>query len=195
MTNININQKKFLLSPGYITGLTQTDGSFSCLISITANQDISFIPNFTITTDLDSKYVLNDIQSFFGCGNLNIDTKNHTSNFVVSSRKDFINIIFPHFDKHPLFCAKLHSYNLLKKIVNCLIENKHKTEEGKKEIAIMALSMNTQTQTRKTERINKIYSLLGISEPVNLIPNNINSIGTLVTKDNISGIIDGDGSF
>lgn len=186
--------QNFTLSPGYITGLAQTDGSFSCLISISSGA-VKFIPNFTITTDLDSKYVLEDILKYFKCGRINIDVKDNTANLVVSSRKEFIDIIFPHFDKHPLFCSKLHSYNLLKKIVYNLIDNKHKTNEGQKELAIMALSMNIKTQTRKLERIKQIYSSLNISEDIPLIENTLNNINTTVTNDNISGIIDGDGSF
>ena len=187
--------QNFILTPGYITGLVQTDGSFSCIISTSPEGKVVFIPNLTITTDLDSKFVLDAIQSFWDCGKINVDVKDNTANLVVSSRKEFIEKIFPHFDKYPLFCAKLHSYNLLKIIIEYLINNKHKTEEGKKEIAIMALSMNTATQTRKLDRINTIRSTLDISDNIPLIPNTINSITTPITNDNISGIIDGDGSF
>jgi hypothetical protein len=59
----------------------------------------------------------------------------------------------------------------------------------------MALSMNTATQTRKLDRIKTIRSTLDISDNIPLIPNTINSITTPITNDNISGIIDGDGSF
>lgn len=90
---------KFILSPGYITGLTQTDGSFSCGTAIykTKNgKSISFQLIFEISTDLDSKYVLDSIQAYFGCGKVVIDFKDHTAKFLVSSRKELSQFIIPH---------------------------------------------------------------------------------------------------
>src|SRR5882762_8212455 len=58
---MNQNKHKFKMTPGYITGLTQTDGSISCSIIINKNGLISFIPIFNITADLTSKYVLEKI--------------------------------------------------------------------------------------------------------------------------------------
>ena len=65
------------MSPGYISGLTQTDGSFFCSMILSPKHrfGIQFRPNFTITADLDSKYVLNSIQSFLNCGKVNINKK------------------------------------------------------------------------------------------------------------------------
>lgn len=56
--------------------------------------------------------------------------------------------------------------------------------------------MNTNTNRTK-ERINYLFSLLGIVEDKDkfLLQNNISNIDTPLTNDNISGIIDGDGSF
>lgn len=93
-----------------------------------------------------------------------------------------------------MFCAKLHAFNLLKKIIVGLSLNKHKTEEGKIEMIRLALSMNIGT-TRKPERIKTIYSALGITKELYLVPNTINSVETPLTDDVIAGIIDGDGSF
>jgi len=55
-----MNQNKFILSPGYISGLTQSDGSFFCSIILSPKHrfGLQFRPKFTITADLDSKYVL-----------------------------------------------------------------------------------------------------------------------------------------
>ena len=66
-----MNQKiNFTLTPGYISGLTQTDGSFFCSIILSSKHrfGIQFRPKFTITADLDSKYVLDNIKLYFNCG-------------------------------------------------------------------------------------------------------------------------------
>lgn len=60
----------------------------------------------------------------------------------------------------------------------------------------MALSMNRK-QFRKQERIDTIHQAIGLHEgqSLSLIPNTINKIETELTDENITGIIDGDGSF
>jgi hypothetical protein len=186
------------MTPGYITGLTQTDGSFCCAILISAMGLIRFMPVLDITADLTSKYVLDEIKIYFGCGNVNVNVKNHTASFRVTKSADLFNIIIPHFKQYPLFCAKLHAFNLFHLIIEGINKNKknNKDHEWKKEIVKMALSMNKVT-FRTPERINEIYTNLGISNGSNLplIENTNNTIDTPVTNDNISGIIDGDGSF
>jgi len=62
---MNQKKKNFKLTPGYITGLTQTDGSFSCGIVITAVKSLIFRPVFVITADLTSKFVLDEICKYF----------------------------------------------------------------------------------------------------------------------------------
>jgi len=195
---MNQNKQDFKLTPGYITGLTQTDGSFICSITINTVGLIKFIPVFDITADLTSKYVLEEIQQYFGYGTIRISIKNHTASYQVTKSSDFLNIIIPHFNLYPLFCAKLHAFNLFKLILEGIIKNKAKNKENewKIEIVKMALSMNTAS-LRTPERINQIYSNLGILNGANLplIENKNNTIATPITNDNISGIIDGDGSF
>jgi hypothetical protein len=123
---MTMNQKKnFKLTPGYITGLTQTDGSFSCGIVITATKSINFRPCFQITADLTSKFVLDKICKYFSCGNVTINKEQHTANFVVTKTDDLLNIIIPHFNLFPLFCAKLHAFELFKLIINEKIKNKN----------------------------------------------------------------------
>ena len=121
--------QKFILSPGYISGLTQTDGSFFCSIILSSKHrfGIQFRPKFTITADLDSKYVLDDIQLFFGCGNVIINNKNHTAELVVDKLEELKNKIIPHFIDHPVFCAKLHAFNLFTQIFNALINKEKRT--------------------------------------------------------------------
>lgn len=189
---MNQNNKIYNITPGYITGLTQSDGSFSCGISIQKQGNITFIPNLTIIADLDSKNVLDSVQYYLGCGRINIDLKNHTANYIVTSRESFGDKIIPYFDKYSLFCYNLHAFNLLKSIVYDLLKNNHKTIEGRLEVTKKAFSMNLGT-TRKQERLQTIYSALGVSrnEIISLIPYTINNVNTSLTEDVLAGIIDG----
>lgn len=194
-----MNQMQFIMSPDYISGLTQTDGSFFCSIILSQKHRFSlqFRPKFTITADLDSKYVLDNIHSFFNCGKVTINNKNYTAEFEVEKLEELNNIIIPHFLNFPVFCAKLHAFNLFSVIVDALFNKKKKrTIEGRRELLKLALSMNTTTN-RKVDRIDYLFSLLGVfdSKDKNLLFNNIKEIKSLLTNNFISGVIDGDGSF
>jgi len=95
---IKMNQN-FILSPGYISGLTQAkdDGSFFCsiLISKQHRYGLQFRPKFSITADLNSKYVLDSIQSYFNCGIVTVNNKNHTAEYEVVKLEELFNIIIP----------------------------------------------------------------------------------------------------
>ena len=83
---------QFKLSPDYISGLTQADGSFFCSIKIAPKHlfGIQFQPKFTITADFDSKFILESIQSYFNCGKITINTE-----FGVVRLAELYNIIIP----------------------------------------------------------------------------------------------------
>jgi hypothetical protein len=194
-----IMNQKFVLSPGYISGLTQTDGSFFCSIILSSKHrfGLQFRPKFTITADLDSKYVLDSIQLYFGCGNVIINNKNYTAELVVERLEDLQKKIIPHFTNYTVFCAKLHAFNLFTQIVNILINKEKRTLEGRRELLKLALSMNS-TNNRTEERLNVLYNQLGITEEKykELIPISIKEVDSnFLTNAHISGIIDGDGSF
>jgi hypothetical protein len=125
------------MSPDYITGLAQTDGSFFCSIILSNRHlfGIQFRPKFSITADLNSLLVLEEIKKYFGCGDIIINKKNHSAEYIVSRLTDLMYVIIPHFNIHPVFCAKLHAFNLFSKIVLSLY-NKNRTLESRKELLI-----------------------------------------------------------
>lgn len=188
----------FNLSPDYISGLAQTDGSFFCSVVISTKHrfGLQFRPKFTLTADLDSKYVLDNIAQYFCCGKVTTNLKTHSAEYVVEKLENLKNIIIPHFLNYPVFCAKLHAFKLFKQIVSILSTKDNRTIEGRIELLKMALSMNITTN-RSKDRINLLFSLLGVSDTkdIEFIENTITNITSPITDNNIAGIIDGDGSF
>ena len=190
--------QNFNLSPGYISGLAQTDGSFFCSVAISTKHrfGLQFRPKFSLTADLDSKYVLDSIAQYFGCGKVNTNLKTHSAEYLVERIEDLQNIIVPHFLNYPVFCAKLHAFKLFSQIVSTLSTKDNRTIEGRIELLKMALSMNITTN-RSKDRIDLLFSLLGVSDTkdIEFIENTITNITSPITDNNIAGIIDGDGSF
>jgi len=198
---------QFKLSPDYISGLTQADGSFFCSIKIAPKHlfGIQFQPKFTITADFDSKFILESIQSYLNCGNITINTKKHTAEFGVVRLAELYNIIIPHFNNYPIFCAKYHAFKLFSQIVTALFNKEKRSIQERRELLKLALSMNITTN-RKIETIDKLFTILGVNEEASkfVAQRNkeiiekillLNSENLIVSNNFISGFIDGDGSF
>ena len=209
MNQIFENSKiiQFKLSPDYISGLTQADGSFFCLIKIAPKHlfGIQFQPKFTITADLDSKFILESIQSYFNCGNITINTKKHTAEFGVVRLAELYNIIIPHFNNYPIFFAKYHAFKLFSLIVTALFNKEKRSIQERRELLKLALSMNITTN-RNIETIDKLFTILGVDEEASefIAQRNkkiiekiflLNSENFIMSNNFISGFIDGDGSF
>lgn len=191
---------KFNLTPGYISGLVQTDGSFFCVVSLSANNlfGLQFRPKFAITADLDSKYVLLSIKDYFNCGVVTENNRLHTAEYIVDKLEDLIKIIIPHFIKYPVFCAKLHSFELFYDLVSALYNKTHRSLSDRKLLLIKALSMNVTTN-RKKDRIDLLFSKLNIDNgsSIPLLTNkylSVKDIQSCLSEDFIAGVIDGDGS-
>lgn len=117
--------------------------------------------------------------------------------------EDLIKIIIPHFKNYPVFCAKLlglgRAFELFQDIVFALYNKTHRSNEGRKELLIKALSMNVTTNRNKV-RIDLLFSKLGIpnGSSIPLLTNKYLTVFTglraAVTDYFISGMIDGDGS-
>ena len=71
-----MNIASFVMTPGYVSGLVQTDGSFFCVISLSQKHlfGLQFRPKLSITADLDSIHVLEAIRKYFKCGSITVNT-------------------------------------------------------------------------------------------------------------------------
>ena len=179
----------------YISGLTQSDGSFFCSIEKVIKKDkskgLTFTPIFDLTADLDSKHALDLIQNYFCCGSVSINYKDSTARYRVINRADLINIIIPHFKAYPVFFNKLHAFNLFIQILEHL--SLKPKDRDLKEILKLSVSMNTSSR-RTDDEIKKLCDILDIS-PVTKIPDKTLKLTSELTAGFLSGMIDGDGSF
>ena len=62
--------------------------------------------------------------------------------FRVSSPKQILEQILPHFDKYPLISQKVSDYLLFREIVMLMLQGKHLTEEGLQTIINIKTSLN-----------------------------------------------------
>lgn len=209
MTNPNDTKNSVLISNNntpisgnYISGLTQSDGSFSCGIIKTKSikSPLKFKPKFTIVVDLDSKETLIKIQKFLGAGLIAEKKNDHTANFIVIKIEDLRTKIVPHFQKYPVYYEKLHALNLLIKILDIFSKKGLDRDPLLVSMVQYAVSMNYASRRTDTE-IEEFYTLLGLTNKdipakINYTSNeDISFASAPVKPEFFIGLIDGDGSF
>ena len=85
--------------------------------------------------------MLEKIQAFFGVGNITKSGKQAII-YRVTSVKDLINVIIPHFDKYKLLTQKQSDFLLFKQAVELMNEKKHLISEGLNKILTIKAGMN-----------------------------------------------------
>ena len=143
------------LNPWWIAGFVDGEGCFS--ISFVKNSTTRFgyqvFTEFVITQGEKSKSCLEDIMTYFDCGNIYINnrTDNHNEplyRYCVRSRNDLRSKIIPFFKKHPLRTAKLNDFEIFVQVVDMMTKGEHLTDEG---FAIIK-NLAAQTNRRKKRR-------------------------------------------
>jgi hypothetical protein len=90
------------------------------------------------------RVLIQSIQEFFG-GIGYISKINNTSSveFRVSTLKDLVDVILPHFDNYPLITKKHSDYLLFKDIVLLMLNKEHTNSKGIQKIVNIRASLNT----------------------------------------------------
>jgi len=89
------------------------------------------------------RVLIKSIQNFFGgIGYVSKPNKNSTVEFRVSTLKDLVDIILPHFDNYPLITKKHSDYLQYKQIVLLMLNKEHSTLEGIQKAISIKSSLN-----------------------------------------------------
>lgn len=129
------NQQERLNLAYWIVGFTDGEGTFSVskVRNATTKSGYQIFPEFVITQGAKSLNVLNQIQKYFGCGNVYINRRhdNHKEplyRFCVRSRSDLRNVIIPFFSEHKLRTAKIKDFNRFCRIISAMERHEHLKE-------------------------------------------------------------------
>lgn len=212
MKETNMNTK-FYLTPDWISGFTQSDGSFVINYStIKHGIPVRPTPVFNLTqSNLDYDLFI-EIQKYLGIGRVYKNRQNVT--FVVRTIDEIVEVLLPLFDKHPLRGSKLEAYNIFKAVVLMIKEKKHLTLEGIIQILNLSYFMNKDTSLR-TEETKKILeesirlkfglvSLASAAPKIELLSTPALAVAYATRQaakskpmnlEFVRGLVDGDGSF
>lgn len=134
-------QSRLKLSPKYIIGFVDGEGSFSVSIYYdgTMKNKIFVRPEFEIELRADDRKILERVRDTLGCGriyNLNYEKYGwypHVK-YKVSNFKEIIEKIIPFFERYPLQSKKAKIFRYFREIVLMRKERKHLTKRGVKKI-------------------------------------------------------------
>ena len=128
------------LSPDYIVGLVDGEGSFTIYIRdpelTLKNRRVTVEPKFYIKLIEKDKEILDRLQQFFGCGSVYFQKDSrpnhqHCYRYEVYNRDDLVNIIIPFFKKHQLqFASKRNDFDLFCKMMKMIVKKEHLTIKG-----------------------------------------------------------------
>jgi hypothetical protein len=183
-----INIKKSL-SPMWITGLTDAEGSF--IISIYKRNDSNnwqIKPSFELWFHAKDINTLQELKDYFGVGIINTRKDRNVTSFTVTKISDLVNVIIPHFSNFPLQTQKKVDFQLWAKIVKSKQNKEHLTQEGLLKILSLKSSLNkglskNTSEIKNIEVLERPLHLVDSAEFKNIDPNWI------------SGFVAGDGSF
>jgi hypothetical protein len=128
-----------MLSPDYIVGLTDGEGSFNVYIRPpkkkygAKNHKVEC--HYYIKLRDDDRPLLEKVKKFFGSGRVVFQRENrpnhhHMYRFEVSNLKELQNLIIPFFDRYKLQSKRINDFELFKKIIRAVLNKEHLTRKG-----------------------------------------------------------------
>ena len=143
------NQQERLTTIGWLVGFVDGEGCFSAPVFRQRSMSLGWQvqPAFAVVQGASSRDVLEEMVTFFGCGNVYINRRhdNHREDlcrYYVSRFGDLRDVIVPFFQENPLRTAKRDNFAKFAKIIELMDRRRHLTVPGLIEIAEIAQTMN-----------------------------------------------------
>ena len=176
------------LDPFFITGLGDAESSFMLFIRKNPKIKVGWVVEARFVISFHKKYLplLELIQNTLdGVGSIVRHSKDSYS-LCVSSPKDLIHTIIPHFDKYPLITKKKRSDSELFKCVVVLMNHKaHLTVEGLQQIISIKAVLNKGLSDK-----------LNLSFPdVKFTTRPLFPVSKIQNSNWVSGFVEGEGNF
>jgi NADH:ubiquinone oxidoreductase subunit K len=138
----------YSIDPWFITGLFDAESYFVVTILKNSRYKTGWNVQARVQIKMHEKdrVLIESIQEFFGgigyISKLNNTSAQASVEFRVSTIKDIVGVILPHFDKYPLITKKYSDYLLFKQIVLLMLNKEHNTLEGLEKIVNIKASLN-----------------------------------------------------
>ena len=101
------------LDPWFVTGLAEGEGCFCVSFSVRPKlrYGLEVRPSFSLSLNERDRPLLEDLQTFFGCGSIRESRSDRTFKFESRSTSELVDHVIPHFEAYPLRGYKARSFN------------------------------------------------------------------------------------
>jgi len=132
------------LDPWYVSGLTDGEGCFCISLSVRRKlcTGIEVRPSFALSLNERDLSLLEDLQTFFGCGWIRQPRGDRTYKYEVRSVADLMAWILPHFEAHPLQGIKARSFDGFSRVCQMVWQGDHLRPDGLRDIIDVACELN-----------------------------------------------------
>jgi hypothetical protein len=152
------NQQERPLTAQWVVGFVDGEGCFSVPIFRNGSCRLGwqFQPEFAVVQGARSVHVLRGLESFFGCGSVDVNRRhdNHREDvwrYHVRRFSELSNRIIPFFEANPLNTARAGDVAGFSVIVRLMEQRVHLNEEGLLQIAEIASTMNHRKRSQLVE--------------------------------------------
>lgn len=175
------------LSPEFVTGFTDAEGTFGIPLTKREDKNISWQVRleFKIELHVQDLELLYKIKKFFNDkGSINISKTRNTARFRITSLEDILNYVIPHFDNYPMHTQKQGDFLLFRKAGMLMKNKKHLNPNGLQEIINIKATSNLGLNNTIKESFPNTSPVV---RPV-VVPRDISPYW-------MAGFVSGDGGF
>jgi hypothetical protein len=160
------NQQERLIRIGWVVGFVDGEGCFSigfvkqpdCAARRGYRTGYQVAHSFVVVQGARSVQCLRELRGFFGVGavsnNRRYDNhKEHLKRYIVSARRELLEVVIPFFREHPLRSSKRHDFEAFARCVGICATGQHLTVAGLIKIAEIAETMNHRKSRKELIRI------------------------------------------
>jgi hypothetical protein len=132
------------LDPWFVTGLAEGEGCFCVSFSRRRRLKcgLEVRPSFSLSLNERDEVLLEDLQTFFGCGSIRRSRSDRTFKYESRSTAALLTNIVPHFERFPLRGSKLRSFQGFSRVCRMIEQGDHLERSGLRSILRIAYEMN-----------------------------------------------------
>jgi hypothetical protein len=128
------------LDPWFVTGLTEGEGCFCISFSVRAKLrcGLEVRPSFSLSLNERDRPLLEDLQTFFGCGWIRESRSDRTFKFESRATSELVAHVLPHFEAYPLRGYKARSFEGFACVCRMIEQGGHLERAGLAQIVTIA---------------------------------------------------------
>ena len=184
-STLGLTKDNLILDPYWVTGFTDAEGCFSVIIEMSSLLKWKVRVSYEINLHIKDIAILHSIKRFFGVGSIYSNSNKNSCVYRVTTVKDLIAVIIPHFTKYPLISKKRNDFLLWSEVITMTNLKEHLTLEG----FLIILSKYAAMNFGVSPKITKHYPNIIASERPEF------SLPDILEPQWVSGFIAGDGGF